>query len=114
MRKLSPTTENLISEKQQNPERICERHGVSSLALFGSAVSEDFNPDKSDLDFAVEFKPMAPIEHKNAYFGIISDLENWSGARQIWSKLGPRRTHTSERASKPSKRPCMPLRDRWV
>jgi predicted nucleotidyltransferase len=71
--------DNLIPEKQQSLERICERHGVSSLAVFGSAVGGDFDPENSDLDFVVEFKPMTPVEHKNAYFGIISDLESLFG-----------------------------------
>lgn len=71
--------ENLIMEKQESLERICERHGVSSLAVFGSAVGEDFDPRKSDLDFAVEFKSMPPVEHKNAYFGMVSELERLFG-----------------------------------
>lgn len=67
--------DEMISEKQESLERICERHRVLSLSLFGSAVGEDFEPENSDLDFVVEFKPMTPIKHKNAYFGMISDLE---------------------------------------
>jgi predicted nucleotidyltransferase len=71
--------DEIISEKQESLERICERHGVLSLSLFGSAVGEDFEPGNSDPDFVVEFKPMTPIEHKNAYFGMISDLEGLFG-----------------------------------
>lgn len=37
---------------------LCERYGVRSLALFGSAVSEDrFDPARSDVDLLVEFDP---------------------------------------------------------
>lgn len=67
--------EEIVSEKQESLERICQRHEVSSLAVFGSAVGTVFDPDHSDLDFVVEFKPMRPVEHKNAYFGMIADLE---------------------------------------
>ena len=35
---------------------ICRRYGVRSLALFGSALRDDFGPD-SDVDLLVEFLP---------------------------------------------------------
>jgi len=35
---------------------FCERYGVRRLALFGSALREDFSPE-SDLDVLVEFQP---------------------------------------------------------
>lgn len=30
---------------------LCERYGVESLELFGSATGPEFNPESSDLDF---------------------------------------------------------------
>jgi uncharacterized protein len=38
--------------------RICERHGIQELALFGSALTEAFGED-SDLDVLVTFKPQS-------------------------------------------------------
>jgi predicted nucleotidyltransferase len=35
---------------------FCRQHGVRRLALFGSALRDDFRPD-SDLDLLVEFEP---------------------------------------------------------
>jgi predicted nucleotidyltransferase len=35
---------------------FCRRHHVRRLALFGSALRDDFGPD-SDLDVLVEFEP---------------------------------------------------------
>ena len=35
---------------------FCQRHHIRRLALFGSALREDFTPD-SDLDVLVEFEP---------------------------------------------------------
>lgn len=35
---------------------FCRRHHILNLALFGSALREDFRPD-SDLDVLVEFEP---------------------------------------------------------
>lgn len=35
---------------------FCRAHGIKRLALFGSALREDFGPD-SDIDLLVEFEP---------------------------------------------------------
>ena len=47
-----------LTQKQTELARLCERYGVERLEVFGSAASgEDFNPQKSDVDFIVEFRP---------------------------------------------------------
>ena len=38
----------------------CQRNGIQRLALFGSAVREDFRPD-SDVDLLVEFRSDARV-----------------------------------------------------
>lgn len=35
---------------------FCQQHHISRLALFGSALRDDFGPD-SDVDVLVEFQP---------------------------------------------------------
>ena len=35
---------------------FCEEHGIRRLAIFGSALREDFGP-ASDIDLLVEFEP---------------------------------------------------------
>ncbi len=62
-------------EIRRELDRACVCRNVRKLALFGSAADGDFDTKKSDLDFAVEFAPMPPVEHKRAYFGLFSDLE---------------------------------------
>ncbi|WP_292651391.1 nucleotidyltransferase domain-containing protein [Nocardioides sp.] len=37
--------------------RACDRFGVARLRIFGSAVTGDFDPNRSDLDFFVDFLP---------------------------------------------------------
>lgn len=34
---------------------LCRRYGVARLDLFGSAATDAFDPQRSDLDFLVEF-----------------------------------------------------------
>ena len=35
---------------------LCQEHGIKRLAVFGSALREDFGPE-SDIDVLVEFEP---------------------------------------------------------
>lgn len=58
---------------------MCSRYGVRRLALFGSAVRDDFDPQRSDLDFLVDFQPLPPGGHSNAYFGLLRELESLFG-----------------------------------
>ena len=50
----------MISLIEQNMEAICKlcgRYGVARLEVFGSAADGSFDPDRSDVDFLVEFLP---------------------------------------------------------
>jgi predicted nucleotidyltransferase len=55
---------------------LYRRHHVRRLELFGSAVSEEFDAEASDLDFLVEFQPLAPGDRADAYFGLLHGLED--------------------------------------
>ena len=35
---------------------FCQEHGIKRLAIFGSALREDFGPE-SDIDVLIEFEP---------------------------------------------------------
>ena len=63
--------------KQKLPElqKLCPRHGVARLALFGSATRESFDPSNSDYDFTVEFLPMPAGTRADAYFELLEDLQ---------------------------------------
>lgn len=38
-------------------EAFCDRHGLKWLALFGSVLRDDFDPQQSDIDILVDFEP---------------------------------------------------------
>lgn len=57
---------------------ICDRHQVRRLSLFGSAATEAFDPDSSDVDFLVEFAEDAENLF-DSYFGLKEDLERFLG-----------------------------------
>lgn len=47
---------------------LCQRCRVKRLDLFGSVVTDRFDPDRSDLDLFVEFEALDPADYANAYF----------------------------------------------
>ncbi len=67
------------SEKLAGVARLCVRHGVRHLNLFGSCATEAFDPQSSDLDFLVEFWELTPAEHADAFFGLMADLSEMFG-----------------------------------
>jgi predicted nucleotidyltransferase len=69
----------LLESRRADLVRLCERHRVEQLEIFGSAAREDFVVGKSDLDFLVRFQPCTPEEHAARYFGLLADLQDLFG-----------------------------------
>ena len=66
-----------IGDRKEGLDRACRTFGVRRLELFGSAASDDrFDPERSDLDFLVEFEPMDPGRHARSYFGLLAALQD--------------------------------------
>lgn len=57
---------------------LCREYGVRRLAVFGSAVTDDFDPERSDVDFLVEFTDRVSSKF-DAYFGLKESLEELLG-----------------------------------
>ena len=55
--------------------RLCRRFGVTRLDVFGSAVSGEFDPTRSDVDFLVEIDPPDGSSRFDAYFGLKEAIE---------------------------------------
>ena len=66
--------DRLIEEKRNDLIRLCAKYRVRRLELFGSALTNRFDPRTSDLDFLVEFLPLQPGEYADAYFGLLEAL----------------------------------------
>jgi hypothetical protein len=71
---------DLLETKRAEIAALCARHRVSRLAVFGSALRDDFQPRRSDFDFLVEFSPMDPYERADAYFGLLDALRALLGS----------------------------------
>ncbi len=68
-----------IEEHRSELAELCRRHHVLRLSLFGSATRDDFDPQRSDLDFLVDFESLPPGEHADSYFGLLEGLESLLG-----------------------------------
>jgi uncharacterized protein len=70
----------LIDQHRTEIALLCHRYGVRQLEVFGSAArSTDFDPDRSDADFLVDFKPNSSLPPLQQYFGFAEELERLLG-----------------------------------
>ena len=51
----------IIEQKFDNLMDLCQKFGVKRLYAFGSVVGNNFDFEKSDLDFIVELDQMPPL-----------------------------------------------------
>jgi uncharacterized protein len=64
-----------IEEKREQVAELCRQYHVERLELFGSALRDDFDAKRSDLDFLVEFEPLPEGTYAKTYFGLLAALE---------------------------------------
>jgi uncharacterized protein len=64
---------------QSELAQLCRKFHVRRLELFGSAVGGGFSPDRSDLDFLVEFEPLPEGGYADTFFGFKDALEGLFG-----------------------------------
>jgi uncharacterized protein len=63
-----------IAQHHNEITDLCRRYRVRRLELFGSATGDSFDPQRSDVDFLVEFETLGDGEHAEAYFGLKESL----------------------------------------
>ena len=80
---------DIIQYERSALEALCRRYHVRRLAVFGSAAVGSFDPASSDVDFAVEFEPLDPSQHKESYFGLLLALEDLLGHPVDLVEYGP-------------------------
>jgi predicted nucleotidyltransferase len=66
----------LIEQHRAKLEELCCKYRVKTLEVFGSAADGTWDPDRSDLDFLVEFLPLEPGQHFATYFGLLDELRS--------------------------------------
>jgi len=71
---------DLVKTQSQQLTELCRQYNVKYMGLFGSALDEkDFDPQRSDIDFLVEFLPLKPSQHAKSYFGLLEKLQDLFG-----------------------------------
>jgi len=65
----------LVGSKRAELALLCREFRVRRLEVFGSAATDGFHPETSDLDFLVEFQELEPSAYADAYFGLLEALE---------------------------------------
>ena len=85
---------------------VCQKHGVSELAVFGSVLRADFDPARSDVDFLVRFidndagpwmgKFLDMKEELGRLLGREVDAVDWCGIEQSTNPY--RRNHILKHA----------------
>jgi predicted nucleotidyltransferase len=69
----------MITEHECELAEICQRFHVAQLELFGSAATDEFDPQRSDLDFLVTFGDVPGGGRFDAFFGLQQALAKLFG-----------------------------------
>lgn len=70
----------VIADKTRDLAALCRRYDVTKLEVFGSAARGiDFDPETSDADFLVEFKPDSHLSPFDRYFDLVYALREVLG-----------------------------------
>lgn len=67
--------ESILQSKHAAITALCRKYAVSRLRLFGSALSESWNPDTSDFDFLADFGAPVGMDAFERYMGFVQELE---------------------------------------
>jgi predicted nucleotidyltransferase len=64
-----------IEQNREKITKLCRQYHVQRLAAFCSALRGDFDPQRSDIDFLVEFQPLPAGSYADAHFRLKEGLE---------------------------------------
>jgi uncharacterized protein len=73
--------QDFITENRDRIVDVCRTHHVRRLAVFGSAVRNDFDNSSSDVDLLVEFEPSGIPNRFELYFRLHEALESILGRK---------------------------------
>ena len=72
---------SIIESHRDEVRKLCRQFDVHSLDVFGSVAGGTFDPQRSDVDFIVDFGPGAQPDLFNRYFGLSEALAALFGRR---------------------------------
>lgn len=66
---------NILDKYISDIKKLCERHNVKSLYVFGSILTDRFNSE-SDIDLIVDFSNMEVEDYADNYFDFKFSLQD--------------------------------------
>lgn len=65
----------IIDNKKDKLTELCKRYRVAELDVFGSATTDDFDEEKSDIDFLVQFEQTVTKDRFDNFFSLLEELK---------------------------------------
>ncbi len=69
---------DLIADNLEAIAELCRRYGVRKLEVFGSATTDRFDPETSDVDFVIEFADREST-YADRFLGFVEEIERLLG-----------------------------------
>ena len=66
---------HVIENNRDRLVELCKKYKVAELDVFGSVATEDFDEQKSDIDFLVEFKNTVAQNRFDNFFSFLEELK---------------------------------------
>jgi len=66
-----------ISQNSEEFKNLCKIHRVKYIFAFGSSISDDFNPESSDIDLLIEIDDPDPIGRGEKLLSVWDLLEKF-------------------------------------
>lgn len=67
--------QSIINNKRSSLIKLCKRYKVAELDVFGSVTTDDFDEEKSDIDFLVQFNETVNIDRFDNFFNLLEELK---------------------------------------
>ncbi len=67
---------SLIKEKRETFANLCRSHKVDKMYAFGSAITDHFNPQTSDIDVVVTIDVDDPVDRGETLLSLWDKLES--------------------------------------
>ncbi|NOX46081.1 MAG: nucleotidyltransferase [Chlorobi bacterium] len=71
---------NVIEQNLGQIKKLCDKHKVGNMYVFGSVVTKDFNKE-SDIDFLVRFADVDLYDYFDNLLGLKNNLEKLFGRK---------------------------------
>ena len=71
---MNPAINDLLSRNGEAVRELCHAQRAVGLEIFGSATREDFDPERSDLDFLGEFQDPDRAGIADRFMGLAEGL----------------------------------------